>query len=104
MHKLTRQSYVNAEVVHPCGAVLEYPQTGGSEEEAIAHIFEIDPSKPTKLYDPRGNIQYSLGGIHGTRHNVECFRLKGQDGLPPFCKQVKLSCKFSYLFTFISHS
>jgi len=74
----TQQSYVNSKVVHPCSAVVEYPQTSLQLNEAIAHIFKIDPSKSS---DHKGNIQYSLGGTHGAHSDVECFLLKGQDGL-----------------------
>ncbi|KIJ37989.1 hypothetical protein M422DRAFT_259375 [Sphaerobolus stellatus SS14] len=63
-------------------------------QEAVAHIFKTDPSKPLPLQDPKGNIQYSLGEPKGTKYDVECFLLQSLstsgDAVP--CTQVKLSC------------
>ncbi|KIJ46902.1 hypothetical protein M422DRAFT_249643 [Sphaerobolus stellatus SS14] len=93
MNKCTRQGYVHARVFHPLNAVVEYPQSGSVDGEAIAHIFQIDPSRDLEAFDPKKNIQFSLGGIKGSRPDVECFLLRSsRDEQPMLCKQVKLSC------------
>ncbi|KIJ25851.1 hypothetical protein M422DRAFT_273135 [Sphaerobolus stellatus SS14] len=61
MNKCTRQGYVQARVYHPLNAVVEYPQSGSVDGEAVAHIFRIDPSRDLEGFDPKKNIQFSLG-------------------------------------------
>ena len=75
---------------------MEYPQSGSVNDEAVAHIFQIDPSKSLESFDPRKNVQYSLGGIQGMCHNVECFLLtSSHNGCAMFCDQKKIGCKFN---------
>ncbi|KIJ37807.1 hypothetical protein M422DRAFT_259670 [Sphaerobolus stellatus SS14] len=63
-------------------------------QEAVAHIFKMDPSKPLPLQNPKGNIQYSLGKPKGTKYDVECFLLQSlsTSGDAVLCTQIKLSC------------
>ena len=77
-------------------AVLEYPQSGLKQGEAVSHILRIDPAKNIQEVDPKRNIQYSLDGTQGGRNNVKCFLLRSShSGEPVLCNQEKLSCEFS---------
>ncbi|KAG1765741.1 hypothetical protein EV702DRAFT_919554, partial [Suillus placidus] len=73
---------VNAIVEHPCGAIVEYPETGSVMGQAVAHIFPISVNCNTHEFDnPKASFQYSLGDGHGGRKNVLCHLLRDSKGL-----------------------
>jgi hypothetical protein len=89
--RLTRQSYVDALVNHPPGAVIEFPMSGVSHGEAVAHIFEL---LGAKWVHPKDNVQYSLGDRHGGHADVRCHLLTNAAGESPVvCYQTMLSCQ-----------
>jgi len=104
--RLTRQAYVHAVVEHPLGAIVEYPETGLTSGIGVAHIFPVDLDA-TEFFNPRRNIQYSLGEPQGYHHNVKCHQLRNiETGEPVVCLQEKAGCEyfiyFRLLFVFIS--
>ena len=85
-------------IYHPPGAVVKFPETGFSENQAVAHVFPI----PDKVFDPKLNIQYSIWGNHGAHDNVTNFLLRNSTtGEPPKCRQFKLRCKSLLLDFFL---
>ncbi|KAF8975638.1 hypothetical protein BDQ17DRAFT_1267859 [Cyathus striatus] len=89
--KITSQLKVERLIDHPLGTILEYPDTASSHYGNVAHRFTVNPHSK---YHPRGNIQYSLGGIHGGEKNKFCGDLLlGADGKKVLCKKEKTSCK-----------
>ena len=61
LHQTTRKGKANKIVHHPMRAIVEYPESGISPDEAVAYIFPIDPQGFTH---PKYNMQYSLS-THG---------------------------------------
>ncbi|KAG1717508.1 uncharacterized protein EDB91DRAFT_1259651 [Suillus paluster] len=56
------------------GAIIEYPQTGSSKDNVIAHIFTLACDTHTTEFDlPQFNFQYSLGDGHGGLKGVQCY-------------------------------
>jgi hypothetical protein len=94
-NRSTLFSSIQARVLHPLNAVLEYPASGLQTGEAIGHIFRIDPARILEEFNPKKNIQYSLGGSQGGRESLRAFLLRdfSKDGESPLCSQEKLSCK-----------
>lgn len=94
--RVTRQSHIDGIVDHPIGAVLEFPETGDRMGMAIGHRFKLDLKYPHQIVNPKDNVQYSLGGIHG-QNDVKCLFLRDQrtgDGIP--CTQTRLRCMLYY--------
>ncbi|KAF9234897.1 hypothetical protein BU15DRAFT_52007 [Melanogaster broomeanus] len=92
LNKVNRQTYVDAIIEHPPGAVVEYPQTGEVTGASIAHIFNVD-SDPSRFIHPKSNFQYSLGDGHGGRDNVVCRLLTSKSGSSVLCYKLRTSCK-----------
>ncbi|KAF8576151.1 hypothetical protein K439DRAFT_1623060 [Ramaria rubella] len=91
-NRVTRQSYVQGIIEHPAHTIIEYPQTGSKMGEMIAHQFLINP-KQSSFVNPKDNIQYSLGDVHGRRASVTCHLLRDAKTQKPVdCLQIKLSC------------
>jgi hypothetical protein len=89
-NRVTRKSTIAAVLAHAEAAVVEYPLTGVRSGEAIAHLFTVNLEGYTH---PQDNFQYSLGDIHGSRHNVRCLLLRDSDGDSlVLCHQRKISC------------
>lgn len=90
---MTTVTKAAARIEHPLGACVQYPQTGSTKNESIAHIFNVDP----KNYDyaPQASFQYSLGGTHGRVDDVVCKLLYGRDKAPVSCQKLTLSCRSS---------
>ncbi|KAF8580567.1 hypothetical protein K439DRAFT_1619680 [Ramaria rubella] len=81
---VTRQSYVQTIIEHPIGMKMG---------KGIAHHFLMNP-KVSRFVNPKDNIQYSLGDVHGQRARVTChllWDLETQESVD--CLQVKLSCR-----------
>lgn len=90
--RITVKSGINAIVDHPPGAIVEFPETGDSMDMAIGHRFRICPEK---FIHPKDNIQYSLGGTHGSHSDVRCFYLHDKDTSEAVaCKRTKYNCLF----------
>ncbi|KZP33349.1 hypothetical protein FIBSPDRAFT_718116, partial [Athelia psychrophila] len=87
---LNRKSRVDAIIVHPLGAIVEYPETGSHHNERVAHRFLVDPAN---FYHPKADFQYSLGDKHGGHKNVHCYLLRDKNGDAVLCDQVQTSCK-----------
>lgn len=90
---LNRKSRVDAIIVHPLGAIVEYPETGSHHNERVAHRFLVDPAN---FYHPKADFQYSLGDKHGGHKNVHCYLLRDKNGDAVLCDQVQTSCKSNY--------
>ncbi|KIJ08970.1 hypothetical protein PAXINDRAFT_182194 [Paxillus involutus ATCC 200175] len=89
-NKVNRRQFVDAIVEHPPGAVVEYPQSGATAGQAVAHIFTIDP---TDFDNPKSSFQYSMGNNHGSRPRVKCGLLRDHAGEPVTCDRLKSSCR-----------
>ena len=90
-HRVTRKSSASALIDHPEGAIVEYPEAGRKNGEAVAHRFTIDP---TRVLHPKSNIQYSLGDKHGGQENVTCLMLlDSMSGKAIECKKRTYGCK-----------
>ncbi|KII88254.1 hypothetical protein PLICRDRAFT_29844 [Plicaturopsis crispa FD-325 SS-3] len=89
-NRVNRRTHVDALIDHPIGVVVEYPQTGSSSNETVAHRFAIDP---LRVYHPKFNLQYSLGDKHGGRKNVLCQLLLDKSGNAALCDNLKTTCK-----------
>jgi len=88
---VTAKGYAQKIIEHPPFTVVEFPETGTSEEEVVAHIFPVSPGQK---FDPKLNVQYSVWGKHGSHDNVTCYLLKDKvTSLPPLCHQFKEKCK-----------
>ena len=98
LNQTTRKGKVHKIVRHPMHAILEYPESGQKPDEAIAHIFPIDPQNYTH---PRYNMQYGLS-THGGRLNTRCslFRDNSSEEYV-LCNQFKGRCKFCNLLTIL---
>lgn len=93
LHRATRVGYVSALLDHPEGAVVEYPESGKSYGEAIAHRFAISALTPVDFIHPRANIQYSLGGSHGGHKDRECYLIRDPEtGKPMKCMKHTYTC------------
>ncbi|KAF8580241.1 hypothetical protein K439DRAFT_1357540 [Ramaria rubella] len=91
-NRVNQKTTVHAIIEHPAGAVVEFPQTGTQNGEAIAHCFCIDLNSP--FVNPMENIQYSLGDSHGGHANVMCHLLRDTESQEPVsCYQLKTSCE-----------
>ena len=94
VNKVNRKVTVDALVEHPLGALVEYPETGATTKQSVAHIFRIDPALFVR---PESEFQYSLGslgsGTRGGLANVFCELLRDNAGNPVRCKRVKTSCR-----------
>ncbi|KIJ50592.1 hypothetical protein M422DRAFT_245222 [Sphaerobolus stellatus SS14] len=88
-------------IQHPENAIVEYPETGSFNGEAIVHIFPLPPGTSQEDFDPKLNIQYGIWGKHGSRPNVRLFLFPQEDKSFPLCSQFKAECmavkKCSYL-------
>lgn len=97
-NRINRLLTADAVVEHPAGAIVEYPQTGASDNERIAHVFAIDMEPDTYFDSPQSSFQYSLGNAHGGRKGVNCHLLRDSDtGTPARCDHLHTSCKFRCL-------
>ncbi|KAG2116152.1 hypothetical protein DEU56DRAFT_748432 [Suillus clintonianus] len=94
-HRINRQSIAHAIINHPPGIIVEYPQTGSSKGNAIAHIFTLARDSNTADFNPapQSNFQYSLGDGHGGLKGVQCHLLRDSAGQPVRCKKLSTSCK-----------
>lgn len=88
--RLNRQTLVDGIINHPLGVIVEYPETGASPGECIAHCFAVDPFNYTS---PKANFQYSLGDSHGGRNDAHCFLLKQANGKSVPCSHLRTSCE-----------
>ncbi|KAF8580723.1 hypothetical protein K439DRAFT_1619588 [Ramaria rubella] len=92
-NRVTQQSYVQAIIEHPVNSVVEYPQTGMKMGKGITHHFLMNP-KVSRFINPKDNIQYSLGDVHGQHARVTCHLLRDLETQESVdCLQVKLSCR-----------
>jgi hypothetical protein len=93
-NRINRQSRVGSIISHPPGAVVEYPQTGATLGDAVAHIFTLVCDANTTTFDfPQFSFQYSLGDSHGGTKGVQCYLLRDSMGKPVCCKKLSTSCK-----------
>ncbi|KAF9220572.1 hypothetical protein BS17DRAFT_769175 [Gyrodon lividus] len=70
--------------------IVEYPQTGAREGQAVAHIFMIDPAT---FNHPELSFQYSMGNNHGGHCEVKCDLLCNNTGKTFLCNHLKSSCR-----------
>ena len=92
-YQLNRKGYVHAILDHPLGAVVEYPQSGHSPGQAVAHRFTVDSFN---CINPRDNIQYSLGGttaVKGSRPKGNCYLFSSAMGKPLPCIVTHIGCE-----------
>ncbi|KAG8927110.1 hypothetical protein FRC02_008453 [Tulasnella sp. 418] len=98
MHHVNQKTKVACIIEHPLDAVVEYPETGSKTGESIAHVFAVDPDR---FYNPKDNIQYSLGGTHGSSENVKCWIIPGCDvENPAVCYKLQTQCMGSKICSF----
>jgi len=101
-NRINRQSRVGSIVNHPLGAIVEYPQTGATDGDAVAHIFTLARANVNTMasaFDfPQSSFQYSLGDGHGGAKGVQCYLLRDSMGKPVRCKKLSTSCKFESSF------
>jgi hypothetical protein len=72
-HRINHWTVADAIVEHPCGAIVEYPQTGLNMGQAIVHVFPISVDHDTCEFDhPKACFQYSLGDKYGGQKKVHC--------------------------------
>lgn len=90
-HRINRRSSASSWIEHPMNAIVEYPQTGEREDEAVVHFFLVDPRD---FVHPRSSFQYSLGDAHGGRKGVQCSLLHDASGGSIRCDVYKASCTF----------
>ena len=91
LNRYSQRSYASRFVEHPCGSIVEYPETGSSEGEAVLHQFAVDVES---AYHPKDNIQYSLGETQGSRDDVKIGRvLPSNEGTDTICKVIYTKCK-----------
>ncbi|KIJ42824.1 hypothetical protein M422DRAFT_253914 [Sphaerobolus stellatus SS14] len=86
-----QQGYVQKFVQHPENAIVEYPETGHSTNEAIAHIFPVS-TEESGAFDPKMNIQYGIWGKHGSRDNTRLFLMPQNTKGFTLCKKFKARC------------
>jgi len=97
-NRITTQTSVQKIVYHPIGAIVEFPETGISKSQAVAHVFPV----LDKDFDPKLNIQYSIWGQHGAHENFTNYLLwNGTSGEPSQCRQFKSCCKSLILGQFL---
>lgn len=91
--KINRQTTISALVDHPLNAIVEYPATGQSAEQLVAHRFTVNPGDPNDR--PHLNFQYSLGGnSRGGYGDAYCGSLLvDSEHQPVPCRYHKRSCK-----------
>lgn len=90
-NRVTSKTTTQKIVKHNRFAVVEFPETGESEKEAVAHIFPVSSEQE---FDPKLNLQYSIWGKHGSHENVTCYLLRDREtSMPPKCHQFKAECK-----------
>ena len=92
--KINRQTTISALVDHPFNAIVEYPETGQSAEQLVAHRFSVDPNDPNDRLHL--NFQYSLGGdSKGGYGDAFCGSLLvDSHDKPVSCRYHKRSCKY----------
>ncbi|KAF8126785.1 hypothetical protein EV363DRAFT_1298507 [Boletus edulis] len=90
LNRINKKQAADAIVYHPPGAIVEYPQTGSVNEQAVAHVFPVDPAG---FVHPKASFQYSLGDNHGGRPGVMCSLLRDDAGNPIICNRLKTSCR-----------
>ncbi|KIJ47000.1 hypothetical protein M422DRAFT_249286 [Sphaerobolus stellatus SS14] len=90
-NRTTQQGYVQKFVQHPENVIVEYPETGHSTNEAIAHIFPVSPEE-SGSFDPKMNIQYGIWGKHGSRDNTRLFLMPQNTKGFTLCKKFKARC------------
>ncbi|KAG8922194.1 hypothetical protein FRC02_012077 [Tulasnella sp. 418] len=89
-HHVNQKTKVERIIEHPLDSVVEYPETGANQGESVAHIFPISPDQ---FRNPKDDIQYSLGGRHGTVENVRCrFISHIQTNEAALCYKVSVEC------------
>ena len=91
----SRIHVVNKVVVHPVGAVVEYPECGTTPEDSVAHIFGIDPQN---FIHPKDNIQYSWA-THGGETG-RCYLLQNNGPRPDkyvTCALYRARCESAYI-------
>ncbi|EJD37548.1 hypothetical protein AURDEDRAFT_173406 [Auricularia subglabra TFB-10046 SS5] len=89
LNTVTRQSKAYAVVSHPCGSVVEYPQTGDAPKQSIAHLFAVDPAN---FSNPRLDFQYSFDKKHGFHSGKTRSLLKDSDGRLVSCSRWHGTC------------
>lgn len=89
LHRINKKQTADAIVNHPPGAIIEYPQTGSLDGQAVAHVFPVDPAA---FVHPKASFQYSLGDNHGSHPGVMCNLLHDHAGKPVICNRLKTSC------------
>jgi hypothetical protein len=82
LYKINSKLSVHQIINHPPDAIVEYPQTGESEDVGIAHVFPINPDA---FENPKSSFQYSLGDSHGGRPSVTCSLLTDDKGKHVSC-------------------
>jgi len=90
LYKINSKLSVHQIVLHPPGAIVEYPQTGESDNVGIAHVFPINPDA---FENPKSSFQYLLGDSHGGRPRVTCSLLTDDKGEQVSCMRTFFSCR-----------
>ena len=94
--KINRQTTISALVDHPLHVIVEYPETGQSAEQLVAHRFRVNPDDPNDR--PHLNFQYSLGGDSGSMGgygDALCGSLLvDSQNQPVSCRYHKRSCMY----------
>ncbi|KAH0831831.1 hypothetical protein J3R83DRAFT_12681 [Lanmaoa asiatica] len=90
LYKINPKLSVHRIVIHPPRSIVEYPQTGESDNTGVAHVFPIDPDT---FENPKSSFQYSLGDSHGGRPGVRCSLLTNDEGEQVPCTRTYLSCR-----------
>ncbi|KZV80129.1 hypothetical protein EXIGLDRAFT_781386 [Exidia glandulosa HHB12029] len=83
LNKITRESSAYALILHLPNHIVEFPQSGSSANERIAHIFSVDPDA---IYHPKDDFQYSFDKGHGAKENKICQLLRDGTGTPVLCR------------------
>lgn len=91
-HRVTREQTVQAFIEHPYNAIVEFPQSGASSGESVAHRQKIDTNH---YMDPRDNVQFSIYKHHSTRKIKGCFMLdpSTEGNKPMECMKFTGDCK-----------
>ncbi|KIJ30111.1 hypothetical protein M422DRAFT_268358 [Sphaerobolus stellatus SS14] len=86
--KACAQKYIK----HPENSIIEFPETGSLPNEAIVHIFSLQPGDSKEDFDPKLNIQYGIWGKHGSCPNVCLFLFPQEKESFTVCSQFKAEC------------
>ncbi|KIJ38133.1 hypothetical protein M422DRAFT_259286 [Sphaerobolus stellatus SS14] len=77
---------------HPKNGIVEYPETGSFQGEAVVHIFPLQLGASKEDFDPKLNIQYGIWGKHGSQPNTRLFLFPQENESFTLCNQFKAEC------------